>query len=78
MVKEDLGCSSAELTLGTPLRFPGEFFVSDRETTPQTAYGRQLVEFMKTLRPCPPQEPWRRNYFVDDKLSSYLQIIAYI
>ena len=70
MVKEDLGCSSAELTLGTPLRVPGEFFVSDRETIPQTEYGRQLVGFMQTLRPSPPREPCRRDYFVDDKLSS--------
>ena len=70
MVKEDIGMSSAELTLGTPLRIPGEFFVSERESVPQTEYGKQLIRFMSTLRPTPPRAPSRREYYVDEKLST--------
>ena len=69
-VKEDLGCSTAELTFGTPLRILGEFFVSERETIAATEYGRQLSCFMKTLRPCASREPCKRDYFVEEKLFS--------
>ena len=62
--------SSAELTLGTPLRIPGEFFVSERESVPQTEYGKQLIRFMSTLRLTPSRAPSRREYYVDEKLST--------
>lgn len=76
MVKEDLGVSSAELTLGTTLRIPGEFFTSERETTPQTDYSKQLVRFMRTLRPIPPRDPSKRAYFVDEKLKECTHVFV--
>ena len=75
-VKEDLGCSTAELTFGTPLRIPGEIFVSERETIPATEHGRQLSCFMKTLRPCAPREPCKRDYFVEQKLFSCFHVFV--
>ena len=62
-VKEDLGCSSAEMTLGTQLRLPGQFFVEE-EGLSQTEYRKQLTEFMATLRPTPRRECTNQRAYV--------------
>ena len=66
-VKEDLGCSSAEMTLGTQLRLPGQFFVEE-EGPSQTEYRKQLSELMATLRPTPPRDCTNQRAYVDKKL----------
>ena len=59
MVKKDIGCSSPELTFGTTLRLPGQFFSDNDDTVLHTEYHRQLVTFMKSLKPSLPREPCR-------------------
>ena len=76
MVKEDLGVSTAELTVGTTLRIPGEFFIDERDTMPETDYGKQLVDCMSTLRPTPSRDPSRRDYFVEAKLKPCTHVFA--
>ena len=66
-MKEDLGYSSAEMTLGTQLRLPGQFFVEEKGAS-QTEYRKQLSEFMATLRPKPPRECTNQQAYVDRKL----------
>jgi transposase InsO family protein len=52
-VKEDLGCSSAELVYGTPLRLPGEFFVSPESTPDHATLLTRLRSSMRSLAPVP-------------------------
>ena len=66
-VKEDLGCSSAEMALGTQLRLPGQLFVEE-EGPSQTEYRKQLTEFKATLRPTPLRECKNPRAYVDRKL----------
>lgn len=51
VVKEDLGCSSAELLYGQPLVLPGEMFVSSPTTVSPDTYVTQLREYLRQLRP---------------------------
>lgn len=51
--KEDIKSTAAEMLYGEPLRLPGEFLSSSRESTleTQTAFVQALREQMRTLRP---------------------------
>ncbi len=51
-LKEDIGCTSAELVYGTTLRLPGEFFVSatDELNTDPGSYVMELKRAMQSLR----------------------------
>lgn len=50
-LKEDIGCSPAELLYGTTLRLPGEFFVHTELTADQTKFANKHRERMRLLRP---------------------------
>ena len=65
MVKEDIGCSSSELTLGITLRLPGQFFSDNDETVSHTEYRLRLVTFMKSLKPSLPRKPCRRSSYLE-------------
>ena len=67
-VKEDLGCSSAEMALGTQLRLPGQLFVEE-EGPSQTEYRKHLTEFMATLRPTPLRECTNPRAYVDSVIA---------
>jgi len=69
-VKEDLGCSSSEMTLGTQLRLPGQFFAEIHEAPSQSEYRRQLLNYMSTLRPTLPREPSKRYSHLDEALQT--------
>ena len=68
MVKEIIGCSSSELTLGTTLRLPGQFFSDNDDTVSHTEYRRRLITFMKSLKPSLPREPCRCSSYLDKAL----------
>ena len=76
MVKEDTGCSSSELTLGTTLRLPGQFFSDNDETVSHTEYRRRLLTFMKSLKPSLPREPCRRNSYLEKALRTCTHIFV--
>lgn len=70
-VKEDLGCSPAELTYGTHLRIPGEFIFAD--STPETdtaSFLSQLRIQMRNIRALPASRHGSRSQFVHPELSS--------
>ena len=71
MVKEDIGCSSSELTLGTTFPLPGQFFSDNDETVSHTECRRRLLTFMKSLKPSVPREPCRRSSYLDKVLRTY-------
>ena len=76
MVKKDIGCSSSELTFGTTLRLPGQFFSDNHDTVSHTEYRRRLVTFMKSLKPSLSQEPCRRSSYLDKALRTCTHVFV--
>ena len=76
MVKEDISCSSSELTLGTTLRLPGQFFSDNDETLLHTEYRRRLLTFIKSLKPSLPREPCRRSSHLEKALRTCMHVFV--
>ena len=76
MVKEDTGCSSSELTLGTTQRLPGQFFSDNDETVSHTEYRRRLLTFMKSIKPSLPREPCRRSFDLNKVLRTCTHVFV--
>ena len=71
MVKEDMGCSAAELTLGSSLRIPGEFLEeTDLLITSQSAYAHDLVTSLSSIKPVLPRHPTTRKTYIDKELNN--------
>ncbi|XP_064483021.1 uncharacterized protein LOC135395864 [Ornithodoros turicata] len=77
-LKQDLGCSVAELIYGTSLRLPGEFFVPvPSEAVPDpTCYVTRLQSALQDLRPKPPRQPDRRTVFIDENLNTCTNVFV--
>lgn len=55
-LKEDIGCTAAELVYGTTLRLPGSYFVGSSPTFPPVSeYVQQLKSTMSSLCAAPPR-----------------------
>ncbi|CAH1379280.1 unnamed protein product, partial [Tenebrio molitor] len=68
-IKEDIQCSPAELTLGTELRLPGEFFLdSTSNTTDPTSFVEIIKAQIQSLRPTPTSRHDTQRVFVHPKL----------
>ena len=76
VVKEDIGCSSSELTLGTNLRLPEQFFSDNDDTVSHTEYLRRLVTFMKSLKPSLPRELCRGSSYLDKALRTCTHVFV--
>ena len=70
-LKEDIGCSSAELVYGTSLRLPGEFFSESLNKAPTdvTNYVETLKAAMRNIQPVPTRTQTRQTH-VNKDLSS--------
>ena len=77
-LKEDLGCSTAELVYGTTLRLPGEFFdhQATLHTTDPSSYVTQLRTFMSKLRAQSPRSQSPRRTHISDKLSTATHVFV--
>lgn len=69
-LKEDLQATAAELTYGTSLRLPGEFFVSGESNKPTPEFVADLKTTMSKLRPAPTSNHSRESAFVQKQLST--------
>lgn len=70
-LKQDLGCSAAELVYGTTLRIPGEFFsIADSTAEDPGSYVVQLKATMQKLRAIEPREKHGYKTYVSDDLMS--------
>ena len=72
-LKDDLGCSSAELVYGTPLRIPGEFFKTpDIKVTPAdtSTYVNRLRNTMSQLEPTATRHRDIKSYIPNDLKTS--------
>ena len=76
MLKEDIGCSSSELTLGTCLRLPGQFFDHVESSITQSDFRRQLVSFMGGLRATAPRFPCNRSSYLEEKLKTCTHVFV--
>ena len=69
-VKDDLQCSPAELTYGTQLRIPGEFFFEADETELDPAnFAGALQQHMRQVRATPVKRHGERKTFVHHTLA---------
>ena len=70
-IKEDIGCTAAELVYGTSLRLPdGEFFVAKgNNNADPSSYVTQLKRTMQALRATPTRQSSQPGY-VDNALST--------
>lgn len=70
-LKEDIGCTAAELVFGTTLRLPGSYFtVSPATSSPSIEYLQKLKSTMQKLRAVPPRPAHRTVYVPPDLFSS--------
>ena len=63
-VKEDCQASAAEMTYGTTLRLPGEFFVDEEVTLEQRIFAEKHRQLMREVRPTPAAHHFNRKAFV--------------
>ncbi len=57
-LKEDIGCTAAELVYGCTLRLPGEFFPAASDNCPDPgSYVSQLKSAMRSLHAAPTRQP---------------------
>ena len=68
-VKEDLGCSPADLVYGTALRLPCDVVAPDTRNTSTSDFLHRLRLHMRALRP-QPSRPCRRNSHIHPDLST--------
>ena len=71
-LKEDLGCSSAEVCFGTVLRVPGEYYrpLQPETWADRTDFAERLVSYMSDLVPVQPRMPVNRPVYVHKDLLS--------
>lgn len=69
-LKEDLGCSSAELVYGQPLRLPGEFFIQDRQPPEHEPFLSSLRTTFADLKPIPATRHGNQKTFIHKDLVS--------
>ena len=70
-LKQDIGCSAAELVYGTTLRLPGEFFNRDTDKEPDpVSYVSQLKTIMQQLQPTPVRLQQHKPSHVSDDLAT--------
>ena len=77
-LKEDLGCSAAELVYGTTLRIPGEFFISVDDIPDPLSYVSRLRSAMQQLRPQPPQHHSRQKSHVSSELDNCTHVFVFV
>jgi len=72
--KVDTGVSSSQMTLGTSLRLPGQFFTLPNEE-PQMEYCQRLTEYMSALRAPPPQHHGERAAYLEKALCNCTHVL---
>ena len=77
-LKEDLGCSSAELCYGTVLRVPGEFYrpIQPCQWADRSNFAEKLNSHMSELVPVQPRVPTNRPVYVPKDLSTCTHVFV--
>ena len=85
-IKEDMGCATVEMALGTSIRLPGEHFknstpveLSEENTVqPTSQYAKTLCSFTNSLRYTVPRHPKKQQTYVDPLLFRCSQVFVRI
>lgn len=75
-IKEDIGCSSAELVYGSPLRLPGEFFDKTSPGTSENEFHLRLRSTIQSLQPVPASHHIKERSFVHKDLQSCTHVFV--
>ena len=77
-LKEDLGCSAAEICFGTVLRIPGEYYrpLQPETWTDRTDFAEKLVSHMSNLVPVHPRMPINRPIYIHKDLLSCTHVFV--
>ncbi|XP_078051774.1 uncharacterized protein LOC144477925 [Augochlora pura] len=75
-LKEDLGCSAAELVYGTTLRVPAEFFSHEEPDSDPQIFLEDFRQIMRKLRPIPTAHHTRRKVFHHKDLYSCTHVFV--
>ncbi|XP_015522352.1 uncharacterized protein LOC124295444 [Neodiprion lecontei] len=68
--KEDIKASPAEMTFGTTLRIPGDFFVNAELPAEPEIFLEKHREYMKAIRPTPTSHHIKAKIFIQQELQS--------
>ncbi|GBN32492.1 Gag-Pol polyprotein [Araneus ventricosus] len=74
--REDLEATPAQLTYGTNIRLPGEFFVENKSRIDQTTFVGKLQHIMHKLRPVPASSHNRENVFIHKDLPNSSRVFV--
>lgn len=77
-LREDLGCSVADLVYGQPLRLPGEYFEPATTGTLQSDFVKQLQRAVGQLKPQKVMHHAKPLVFVQDELSKCSHVFVRI
>lgn len=77
-LREDLGCSVADLVYGQPLRLPGEFFECATTGTHQSDFVKQLQHVVGQLKPQIVKHHAKPLVFVQDEVSKCSHVFVRI
>ncbi|XP_064486125.1 uncharacterized protein LOC135398670 [Ornithodoros turicata] len=75
-LKPDLGCSSAELVLGTTLRLPADLIVQQPPTPAPAHYASLLSDVFRSLAATPPRYPHSRPTHVPSALATSTHVFV--
>lgn len=76
-LKEDLGCSAAELVYGTPLRLPSDFFEPDTAASVGIdQYVESLRQVFEKLRPVPTRAGNMKSPYVTEDLMTATHVFV--
>ncbi|GBM67980.1 Transposon Tf2-8 polyprotein [Araneus ventricosus] len=74
--REDLEATPAQLTYGTNIRLPGEFFVESKSRIYQTTFVGKLQNIMHKLRPVPASSHNCENVFIHKNLPNLSHVFV--
>lgn len=77
-LREDFGCSAAELVYGQTLRLPGEFLEQQTNNEDRTEFAKQLRNAMGKLKPVDPDHHAKPAVFVNRRLEKCSHVFVRI
>ena len=73
-VKEDLGCTAAEMVCGSTLRVPAQVFAHTEEVLDPPSYMSRLRMAMQKVRPQQPRHHGQRHSYVNPHLDKCIHV----
>lgn len=77
-VRDDIGCSVAEMLYGQQLRIPGEFLEPEKSETCRTEFAKQLCRVMQQISPVKNSHHAKRSVFIPKDLRSCKSVFVRI